>query len=237
MSRRAARWAGRSAAVGASVSGVVAPCGMTSIFGGVDVEALDQSDAGALGHHDDGVGERRTPARARTAGSASGWRPRCGRPRSTARRWRPARRAPRRRRGRRRCRTRAGRSPRRCDRARRRRRRRGPARRRRATPAPAGPPSPGVTPQRTTSTVPPLATRPAASAAENVAMPHAVGGKVDRMPNDRAGPSTAGTAGIDGGEGTHDELLTSARSRRRACEGRRSRDGRPAQARRLSQEV
>ena len=37
-------------------------------------------------------------------------------------------------------------------------------------------------------------------------------------------------------DAVHDELLTSARSRRRACEGRQSRDGRPAQARRLFQE-
>ena len=56
------------------------------------------------------------------------------------------------------------------------------------------------------------------------------------MPNDRAGRRT-GERAWTRGAGTHDELLTSARSRRRACDGRRSRDGRPAQARRLSQEV
>ena len=42
-----------------------------------------------------------------------------------------------------------------------------------------------ASPHRTTSTVAPLATSPAASAAENVAMPHGVGGNVDRMPNER----------------------------------------------------
>jgi hypothetical protein len=42
-----------------------------------------------------------------------------------------------------------------------------------------------ATPQRTTSTVAPFATKPAANAAENVAMPQAVGGNVDSNPYDR----------------------------------------------------
>ena len=46
----------------------------------------------------------------------------------------------------------------------------------------------------------------------------------------------AGRTTVHEGTTDHDELLTSAQSRRRACEGRRDRCGRPAQARRLVQE-
>ena len=84
---------------------------------------------------------------------------------------------------------------------------------RRVTRRPAGPLSPAG-PDPTTSTVPPLATRPADSAAENVAMPHAVGGKVDRMPNARVG--TSSRWGQNAGDGGARHLLTSARSRRLA---------------------
>ena len=68
-------------------------------------------------------------------------------------------------------------------------------------------------------------------------MPHDVGGNVDRIPNERTGAARWSADGTDADGCTHDELLASARSRRRACEGRQSRDGRPAQARRLVQEM
>ena len=58
-------------------------------------------------------------------------------------------------------------------------------------------------------------------------------GRQDPERSDRSRPRRARTD--NEGTAAHDELLTSARSRRRACAGRRSRYGRPAQARRLSQ--
>ena len=68
----------------------------------------------------------------------------------------------------------------------------------------------GLAPHRTTSTVPPLATRPAASAAENVAMPHAVGGKQESIPNDRPASAPKGTTGKGRVWLPTTEVLTSA---------------------------
>src|SRR5215211_2099287 len=91
-------------------------------------------------------------------------------------------------------------------------------------------------PHRTTSTAAPCATRPALNAAANVAIPHAVGGNVDSIPNVRTVDSSA-PVGEDEETGTYKvALLRSARSRRQACEGRQSRDGRPAQANALIQD-
>ena len=119
---------------------------------------------------------------------------------------------------RRRCRTRAARSPRRRGSAHRPRRACHHHHRRLSTRRRADPRCPRR--RRTARRRPSHRGRssPAASAAENVAMPHGVGGNVDKDP-ERA---TAGH-GTTVHEGTtdHDELLTSAQSRRRACEGRR----------------
>jgi hypothetical protein len=91
--------------------------------------------------------------------------------------------------------------------------------------------SAGARPHRTTSTVAPFATRPALSAAAKVAIPHAVGGNVDSMPNEptfsvfrRAGGT--GVLVVD-----MEKLLASVR---RGDRLRRATDldGRPAQARR-----
>ena len=183
---------------------------------GVDVEVLDEASTGVLGHDDDGVGgvadalEHQPLVRRRVA------RARCGRRRRTARRAPRARRARRRRRGRRRCRTRAARSP---------RRRRlsastaasDPSRRRSPVEATtSGSSTSSASPQRTTSTVAPWAISPAASAAENVAMPHAVGGNVDRIPNERAAPRHHGPRGDDRPRRAPDVSSVEASSLRRA---------------------
>ena len=180
--------------------GVAAPCGMTTTFGGVDVEALDRAGAGRC------RSSRRRRRRRRTTRSSTnrwcarrvGGRP-CGRRRSTARRARRGRRAPRRRRRRRRCRTRAGRS-----------RRRSRLSASTAAATPSGSPSSSRrhdervldlrrrrrSARRRRSRRWRRARRP--SAAENVAMPHAVGGKVDRIPNERAALPTGdhGSTGV-----------------------------------------
>ena len=124
VSRRAARSAGRSAALGLSVSGVAAPWGMTTTFDGVDVEARRSGGRGRSRSSRRRRRRRRRPARARSAGAAVGWRTTVWATTIDGTDERVEHgRARRRRRRRRRCRTRAGRWRRRRGRARRRRRR------------------------------------------------------------------------------------------------------------------
>ena len=119
--------------------------------------------------------------------------------------------------GRRRCRTRAARWRRRRRSRHRPLRRSDPARRSSRRRRRADPRSSSRSPQRTTSTVAPLATKPAASAAENVAMPQAVGGNVDRIPNERnAARGRHGPRGDDRPRRAPDVSSVEASSLRRA---------------------
>src|SRR6185436_7018978 len=71
-------------------------------------------------------------------------------------------------------------------------------------------------PQRTTSTAAPFATRPALNAAAKVAMPQAVGGNVDNIPNVRTVESSSTSAEFEVIDWYTVALLASARRRRRA---------------------
>ncbi len=88
--------------------------------------------------------------------------------------------------------------------------------------------SSGDGPIRTTSTEQPVAIRPADRAAENVAIPHDVGGNVDRIPKDRPWLSPGVTGGTEMAVCTT-ELLDRPGRDDRPAEGD-SATGRPAQA-------
>ena len=219
--------------------GVAAPWGITDDLGGVDVEARDQPAPGGLGHDHDrvgGVADRSSTARWCGVGVADDG---VGDHDGRHRRGRRAPRARRRRRGRRRCRTRAGRWPRRCGSARRpRRASRVAACRRRARPRRADPPCRASAADAHDVDRRPVGDEPGGQG-RGERGDAARGGRERRQDAERSGARPpADATGRRRGRGLRtDELLSvgsvEASSLRRAT----SRCGRPAQARRLSQEV
>src|SRR4029079_11749269 len=86
----------------------------------------------------------------------------------------------------------------------------------------SGSSSTSAEPQRTTSTAAPFATRPALNAAAKVAMPQAVGGNVDNIPNVRTVDASSTSAELEVSDWDTGGLRASAGRSRGACERRQT---------------